>query len=83
MSKLHDWIFSARCKFCHEKLINQKVYVVRETSTTGLGNLVTYTKPVLYEAVNCPRCGKQMIIGKHLRIIDGEVKKNEHSIEDL
>lgn len=74
MSKLHDWIFSERCKFCNEKLINQKVYVVRETTSIGLGNLITCPEPILYDAVDCPRCGKQMILGRYYRSIN-EIKE--------
>lgn len=65
MSKLYDWLFSTRCSHCNTMLIHQKVYVAREPSTSGVGNVISYTEPKLYNAVDCPLCGKQTILGRY------------------
>ncbi len=62
--KLRDFIFSARCDNCHEPLINQKVYTARGNITSGLCSAFSSDEPVLYDAVDCPRCGRQRILGK-------------------
>lgn len=64
--KLRDWLYSTRCKNCNTPLINQKVYTVRAEVPTGLGAIAS-NEPQLYDAVDCPRCGKQEILGKRYR----------------
>ncbi len=65
MSKLYDWLNTDRCSFCRTALISQKVYVARDRIGTGLVNAFSSNEPMLYNAVDCPRCGKQTILGRY------------------
>lgn len=72
MAKLiFDWARSNRCSFCRAALINQRVYIARDKETQGLTAALGSEEPTLYSAVNCPRCGKQHIIGEYYRPIKG------------
>lgn len=62
--KLKDWLFSARCKNCNTPLIEQKVYTARDRIPTGLCNALSSEEPQLFDAVDCPRCGMQRILGR-------------------
>lgn len=76
--KLTKWLFSKRCANCNSALIDQKVYIARDAVPTGLGALAS-NEPILYDAVDCPKCGKQTIVGKRYRFYptDWEVGGNE------
>lgn len=65
--KIIDRIRSERCAFCKTTLINQKVYVARERICTGFVSAFSSDEPKLLSAVDCPRCGKQKIIGEYYR----------------
>lgn len=65
--KLYDRIISPRCEHCNTALINEKVYTVREPIPTGLASALGSNEPMLYDAVDCPKCGKQAIVGKRYR----------------
>lgn len=65
--KLLDWLRSERCKFCGTPLIYQKVHTVRGEMAGGLASAFSSNECILYDAVDCPRCGKQHIVGKRLR----------------
>ena len=69
---LLDKLFSARCENCGTPLINQKVYTVREKTSTGLCGAFSSDEPQLFDAVDCPRCGKQKILGRRYRKVGGE-----------
>ena len=83
--KLLDRLRSQRCKFCKTPLIDQKVYIARGEQAGGLANAFSSTECILYDAVDCPRCGRQYVIGKRLRevtrIVIQEVD-HERSIEE-
>lgn len=66
--KLYDRIISSRCEFCNTALINEKVYTAREPIPTGLSSAFGSNEPMLYDAVDCPKCGKQAIVGKRYRV---------------
>ena len=72
--KVLDRLKSDRCTFCDTPLIDQKVYTVRNEMSAGIASAFNSTECELYDAVDCPRCGKQHILGRRLR-------KNEEYIE--
>ena len=71
-NKIIEWFVAERCQFCNTSLINQKVYTARGTLTTGIATSFSYVEPELFDAVDCPRCGKQKILGKRERKITGD-----------
>ena len=64
--KLYDR--TPRCEFYYTALINEKCYTVREPIPTGLTSALGSNEPMLYDAVDCPKCGKQVIVGKRYRV---------------
>ena len=68
--KLLDKLFSARCENCGTPLINQKVYTVREETRTGLCGAFSSDEPKLFDAIDCPKCGMQKILGRRYRAMD-------------
>lgn len=84
---LLDKLKSDRCKFCDTPLIDQRVYVARNEIPTGLVSAFNSTECELYDAVDCPRCGKQHIVGRRLRKNEEyteikEIQNNERSTEE-
>ena len=75
--RLSDWLFSTRCDNCNHMLINQKVYTVREETPTGICNALSSDEPKLYDAVDCPRCGRQKVLGRRYRLCDMWGDKND------
>lgn len=66
--------YGRRCSECNWPLTNARIYLVREDSQIGgitaaiSGTLETELK----EAINCPICGHQNIIGKFYRPLETE-----------
>lgn len=53
-----------RCEFCGTELTNEKCYIARGKKLEGLVAAVSSSEePTLYDAVDCPKCGKQEIVG--------------------
>lgn len=53
-----------RCEFCGTELTNEKCYIARGKKFEGLVAAVSSSEePTLYDAVDCPKCGKQKIVG--------------------
>ncbi len=67
MNSFVKWLFSPRCEFCGAPLLEQKVYTARAEITSGLASAVSYTEGELYDCVDCPKCGRQHLIGKRYR----------------
>lgn len=83
--KLLDRLRSKSCEFCETPLIDQKVYIARGEQACGLVNEFNGTECILYDAVDCPRCGRQYVIGKRLREVTRIVAQEvdyERSIEE-
>ena len=60
--------YKQRCEFCGESLTNEKCYTVREKVPTGFAALSS-EEPTLLDAVDCPKCGRQRLIGIRARAI--------------
>ena len=82
--RIRDIIRTERCEFCKTALINQKSYIARDNTSTGgfTAALCGGNEPVIYDAVDCPRCGKQRILGKRKRVYFREECIAEEPIED-
>lgn len=53
-----------RCEFCGTELTNEKCYTARGKKVEGLVAASSSSEePTLYDAVDCPKCGKQKIVG--------------------
>ena len=53
-----------RCDFCGTVLTNEKCHTVRGKMMEGLAAALSSSgEPTLYDAVDCPKCGKQKIVG--------------------
>jgi uncharacterized protein (DUF2225 family) len=58
-----------RCGFCGTVLTNEKCYVARGKKLEGLAAAMSSSEePTLYDAVDCPKCGKQEIVGVRERL---------------
>ena len=68
--KLLDKLFSTRCENCGTPLIDQKVYIAREETTTGICDAFSSEEPKLFDAIDCPKCGRQKILGRRYRLCD-------------
>ena len=66
--------YKQRCEFCGESLMNEKCYVVREKVPTGFAALSS-EEPTLLDAVDCPKCGRQRLIGIRARAITNRQEK--------
>lgn len=65
-----------RCDFCSTELTNEKCYTVRGKMVEGLAAALSSTlEPTLYDAVDCPKCGKQEIVGIRERAITNRQEK--------
>ena len=78
--KVLDKLFSARCENCGTPLIDQKVYIAREDTATGICGAFASTEPKLFDAIDCPKCGMQKILGRRYRELEKPVFLEE-SIE--
>jgi uncharacterized protein with PIN domain len=70
--------YKQRCEFCGESLMNEKCYTVREKVPTGFAALSS-EEPTLLDAVDCPKCGRQRLIGVRARAI---TNRQERKYED-
>lgn len=68
--KLFDKLFSARCENCGTPLIDQKVYIAREETATGICGAFQLNEPKLFDAIDCPKCGMQKILGRRYRELE-------------
>lgn len=74
-----------KCEFCGTDLIKPgcyvpKCYIARGKSVRGLTvALSSSEEPTLYDAIDCPRCGKQKILGVRERScdLDRKITPNE------
>lgn len=76
-----------RCDFCGTVLTNEKCHTVRGKMMEGLAAALSSSEePTLYDAVDCPKCGKQKIVGVREReypiIVLCEQKEEEKEAEN-
>ena len=65
MASFTSWLFGSRCELCGTVISEQKVYTARTEIVTGMVSSVT--EPILYDCVDCPKCGRQRVIGRRFR----------------
>ena len=72
-----------RCRFCGTVLTNEKCYIARGKKLEGLTAAFSSSEePTLYDAVDCPRCGKQEIVGIREREFTIVILKEEEDAGD-
>lgn len=71
--------YKQKCEFCGESLMNEKCYTIREKVPMGFAALSS-EEPTLLDAVDCPKCGRQRLIGIRARAIEQEEKNENCSI---
>lgn len=71
-----------KCTICNfEFELNKDIhYVVRENDITGISNICSHKETQLYDAVDCPNCGCQNLLGERLRPV--KVVEVDEPIED-
>ncbi len=68
MASFTSWFFGDRCEFCGTIISEQKVYTARSEVIAATGpNVSAVTEPSLYDCVDCPKCGRQHVIGRRFR----------------
>lgn len=73
------------CKICERDfaLIAEDHYIARGENKTGLAALAGNTESNLYDAINCPHCGCQMILQERKRpFVETVYKEEEKEGED-
>ena len=75
--KFMDLFYTERCSFCGTDLINEKTYIVRDETDSGVASALSSREPELHSAVNCPKCGLQKVLGKYYRPCEQKERKND------
>lgn len=81
--KLLDKLFSARCENCGTPLIDQKVYIAREEVATGICGAFQLEEPKLFDAIDCPKCGRQKLLGRRYRAVEKPIQiENDIAVKE-
>lgn len=67
MASFTSWFFGSRCEFCGTVISEEKVYTARSELVAVMSSNVSVTEPTLYDCVDCPKCGRQHVIGRRFR----------------
>lgn len=70
---------TATCDVCGKRFeLNMNGhYVARDNTKTGISTIASHEEPTLYDAIDCPHCGRQKLVGIRLRRLEPEMGLRE------
>ena len=75
------------CQVCGSRIIFDAAshYVARDDARVGIAALSGGNEPQIYDAIECPKCGCQIILGRRKRnlIIEGKEMHDENDVSEI